>query len=170
MGFCTGKIANMSHDKKESVLAATTEKSVEERLVSLESRVYVLEKAAGLIKTKTGKTKDSFVQLSSGTVNAVDWTRLPGSEFTFDRGLYGNNVEVTWQGWIDNGKGSVRLVDDTNHRVVDFSEVSVSGGSKSSFYSKPMAIWRGQNTYHIELKNIYGDITLSSPRLKISTY
>lgn len=152
------------------VLAATTTKTLEERVASLESRVYTLERSVGLIKpSSTGKIKEQFVQLTAGKASGADWVKIPNSDFTFDAALWGSSVEVSWQGWIDNGKGSVRIYDDTNHRSVDFSEMSVDSGVKSSFYSKPISIWRGQNQYHLEAKNPDGDISVSSVRLRVVT-
>lgn len=153
-----------------SVLAATTTRTLEERVASLESRVLTLERNTGLIKPKTtGKMKEQFVTLSGGTLTASDWTKISGTDFNFDSSLYGGSVEVSWQGWIENGKGSVRLYDSTNHRAVDNSEIAVDSGVRSSFYSKPISIWRGQNQYYMEGKNPWGEMTVSEPRLKIVT-
>jgi len=148
------------------VLGETT--SADSRIASLEKRVYQLEKITGLIKSKSATTaiKESFVSLSGGSAEGYDWTKLSGSDFTFDLSLYGN-ANVTWEGWMDNGLGSVRLYDDTNHRAVDGSEVMVVSGKKSSFYSKPLSIWRGQNQYHLEIKSLSGQVTVTQPRLKI---
>lgn len=165
-GLITGK----SSINKSQILSVNTTKTVEERVASLENRVYTLEKQAGLIKSKaSGAPQEQFKNLSGGTVTASDWTKIPGTDFTFDTSLYGSSVEVSWQGWIENGNGSVRLYDSTNHRAVDYSEISADSGAKSSFYSKPLSIWRGQNTYYIEGKNSGNDLTISSPRLKIVT-
>ncbi len=152
------------------VLSASSTKTIEERMASVESRVLTLERNAGLVKSKTtAKTQEQFKNLSGGTVAASDWSKISGTDFIFDASLYGSSVEVTWQGWIDNGNGSVRLYDSTNHRAVDYSEISTDSGVKSSFYSKPLSIWRGQNAYYVEGKNSGNDLTLSSPRLKIIT-
>ena len=152
------------------VLAETTTRTLEERVASLENRVFVLERNVGLVKPKSGVTKkEQYVQLSGGSVTASEWTNIPGTEFSLDTSLYGGSVEVSWQGWIDNGYGSVRIYDDTNHRAVDGSEISVNSGVKSSFYSKSMSIWRGQNRYYIQGKNPLGAITVSQPRLRIVT-
>ncbi|HOX95837.1 MAG TPA: hypothetical protein PLI45_00430 [Candidatus Woesebacteria bacterium] len=161
-----GAVFEVSKSRNEErVLAATTTKTLEERVASLESRVYLLEKSAGLIATKT-KASETFVSLVGGDINSADWSKIPGTDFTLDTALYGKTVEVSWQGWF-KGVGSVRLYDSTNHRAVDFSEfLSTTDGSKS-FYSKVMSIWRGQNQYYIEGKTTDGTVTLSSPRLKI---
>lgn len=152
------------------VLASSTTMTIEERVIALESRVWTLERNTGLVKPKTtGKLKEQFVILTGGAVNASEWTKMAGTDFTLDVSLYGSSVEISWQGWIERGYGSVRLYDGTNHRAVDNSEISVDSGVRSSFYSKPVSIWRGQNTYYIEGKNPLGEMTLASPRLKIVT-
>lgn len=152
------------------VLAASTTMTIEERVTALENRVWTLERNTGLVKPKaTGKLKEQFMVLSGGTVNASEWTKMSGTDFALDASLYGSSVEISWQGWIENGYGSVRLYDDTNHRAVDNSEISVDSGVRSSFYSKPVSIWRGQNSYYIQGKNPWGEMTLSQPRLKIVT-
>ncbi|SRR5258706_819517 len=157
-------------ENNQEVLAAATPRTLEERVAALESRVAVLERNTGLVKPNgTGKLKEQFVNLTGGSVTASDWTAIAGTNFSLDTALYGNSVEVSWQGWIDNGYGSVRIFDDTNHRVVDNSEIGVDSGVKSSFYSKPLSIWRGQNQYHVEGKNPQGELELSSPRLRIVT-
>lgn len=152
------------------VLAAATPRTLEERVAALESRVYTLERNTGLVKPKTtGKLKEQFVQLAGGSVNSNEWTKISGTDFSLDTSLYGTAVEVSWQGWIENGYGSVRIYDATNYRAVDNSEVSVDSGVKSSFYSKPLSIWRGQNQYYLEGKNPLGELTVSQPRLKVVT-
>jgi len=149
------------------VLGETTG-SIDARVAALERRVYQLEKNAGLIKSKsnTNVSKESFVTLNGGSVEGYDWTKLSGSDFTFDLSLYANGI-VTWEGWMDNGLGSVRIYDDTNHRAVDGSEVMITSGKKSSFYSKPLSIWRGQNTYHLEIKSLSGQVMITESRLKV---
>ncbi len=171
LGFWRYSLIQRTADLKtedSGVLSATTEKTLEERMASLENRVYVLERNAGLIKTgSSGKAKEQFVQLSGGSVFSSEWAKISGSDFSLDTALYGKSVEVSWQGWIENGNGSMRIYDATNHRGVDYSEISVDSGVKSSFYSKPISIWRGQNQYYIEAKNSAGEVILSSPRLRI---
>jgi hypothetical protein len=156
------------------VLSAETEVSLEERVVNLERRVASLEKKTATTATKTNSVaKESYVQLTGGSGAGVDFVAVSGSEFWLDTSLYGGSVEVSWQGKIESGGGEevagrVRLYDVTNNRGVDYSEMAVSGSSGSSFYSKVMAIWRGQNQYRIEVKSPTGEtVKVVSPRLKI---
>ncbi len=100
----------------------------------------------------------------------MDWSKVEGSEVWFDQSLYGSVSGVTWQGWMDNGTGRARLYDETNGRGVDGSEVGVMANGKASFYSAPMAIWRGQNKYYIQVKSETGGaVTISGARMRIVT-
>lgn len=144
------------------------------KIEALNKRVFALEQKSGLVKStlvgsaKTTKLKETFVNLSGGNMVASDWTKLVGTEFWLDTGLYGSVVTVSWQGWIDNGQGQARLYDATNNRAVDGSEVNVAGDGRTSFYSSAMAIWRGQNQYYIQVKSLQsGVVVISSPRLRI---
>lgn len=143
------------------------------RIDVLVERVTKLEGLMSATKTSAKQTavKETFFQISGGSaIGAADWVKVAGTDFWFDQSLYGNVSEVTWQGWLDNGSGSVRLYDETNNRGVDGSEVTLTSSNKASFYSKPMAIWRGQNQYCIQVKN--PDVvmmTVSLPRLLIMT-
>ena len=145
-----------------------------DKVAALTRRVTALEKPGGIggvsaKKTTTAKkTKEQFLQISGGSVVGGDWTKVPGTEFWFDQSLYGQVTVVTMEGWIDNGSGQVRLYDATNNRGVDGSEVAVSASGKASFYSQPLVIWRGQNQYYLQIKNVnLVTVTVSSPRLRI---
>jgi len=160
------QVWNLASGRRPEVLSTSTTKTLEERVASLESRVYTLEKNSGLATTASKKTTESFVSLSGGDISSFEWSKISGTDFTLDASLYGKTVEVSWQGWL-SGAGSIRLYDSTNHRAVDYSEFASTSGNKVSFYSKALSIWRGQNQYYIEGKTTGGTVTLSSPRLKI---
>lgn len=143
------------------------------KVTALTRRVVALERLSGVGGTKSltgtkSATKESYKQIPGGNATGFDWTKLEGSDFTFDQSLYGNVSAVTWQGWIEGGRGSVRLFDSTNGRGVDGSEKTVSSSGRASFYSGNMAIWRGQNQYYIQVKNNTGEgVTVSGARLVI---
>lgn len=160
------QVWNLASGRRPEVLSTSATKTIEDRVASLESRVYVLEKNAGLTASTTAKAKESFVSLSGGDISSFEWSKVSGTDFTLDASLYGKTVEVSWQGWL-SGAGSVRLYDSTNHRAVDSSEFASTNDNKVSFYSKAMSIWRGQNQYYVEGKTTGGTITLSTPRLRI---
>lgn len=170
VGLSVWQVAGLwkKREMDPEVLAAITSLSLEDRVAALEARVAVLERNTGLVKPRsTGKRSEKIVNLNGGKIISSEWAKITGTDFSLDASLYGNSVEISWEGWIDNGNGAVRLYDSTNHRVVDSSEISVESGVKSSFYSKPLSIWRGQNEYYIEGKNPGGELVLTSPRLKI---
>lgn len=143
---------------------------VNDKVIALNKRITILEKKVGVGK-KTGSYKESFIAISSGTVEgASDWTKVGGSDFWLDLSLYGEVSEVTMQGWIDNGSGQVRLYDSTNNRVVDYSQVSVKNdsGNSTSFYTKAISIWRGQNQYYLQVRgNGSNKVALSGVKLRI---
>jgi len=161
------QVWNLASGRRPEVLSTSTTKTLEERVASLESRVYTLEKNAGLITSASKKATETYVSLSGGDISSFEWSKISGTDFTLDTSLYGKTVEVSWQGWLEGGRGSVRLYDSTNHRAVDFSEITSTSDVKGSFYSKAMSIWRGQNQYYIEGKITGGTISLSTPRLRI---
>lgn len=147
-----------------------------DKVTALTRRVAALEKSVGIggVSPKkaaaptTKKAKEAFLAIAGGSAVGGDWTKLSGTDFWFDQSLYGEVTSVTWQGWVDNGSGQVRLYDATNNRGVDGSEAVVNASGKASFYSQPLAIWRGQNQYYIQIKNVnLTAVTISSPRLRI---
>lgn len=155
-----------------------------DKVAALTRRVAALEKSIGIggVSSKkaaapatkkaptlqSGQAKESFLQIAGGSAVGGDWTKLPGTDFWFDQSLYGEVTSVTWQGWVDNGSGQVRLYDATNNRGVDGSEAAVNASGKASFYSQPLAIWRGQNQYYVQIKNVnLVTVVVSSPRLRI---
>lgn len=142
-----------------------------EKVTALTRRMVVLEKLSGVggrSTAKAAKAKESFFQIAGGSATSFDWTKVTGTDFWFDQSLYGEVTEVTWQGWVENGRGQARLYDATNNRAVDGSEVSVLAAGRASFYSSPLAIWRGQNQYYVQVKdaNVQA-VTISTPRLRI---
>lgn len=142
-----------------------------EKMTALTKRVVALEKLVGGSKaTKASVSKESFMNIGGGSATGGDWTKVEGSDFAFDQNLYGNVSNVTWQGWVENGKGAVRLFDSTNGRGVDGSEKLVSSSGRASFYSANLAIWRGQNQYYIQVKNpTLEPVSVTGARLRIVT-
>lgn len=143
-----------------------------EKIVALTKRVVALERITTGNKTASARSvsKESFKEINGGINTGSDWTKVDGSDFWFDQSLYGNVAVVTWQGWIENGKGSVRLYDATNGRGVDGSEMTLNANGRASFYSGNLAIWRGQNQYYIQVKNsTLEQVNVTGARLKIVT-
>jgi hypothetical protein len=124
-------------------------------------------------KSTPKPTSEKFVRVSGGEGQGEGWMRLGETVFWLDTALYGELVEASWQGWLTSSGGSldgwVRLFDASNGRAVDGSETRVTGLSKTSFYSSNIALWRGQNQYYIEVKDLGGGdkLTISEPRVRL---
>ena len=153
---------------------------VDEKIEELVSKYSLSVKTATKMVSQTTSvqkvkpTSEKFIRLSNGEGQGTGWIRLGGTVFWLDTSLYGELVEASWQGWFESSGGSldgwVRLYDASNGRVVDGSETRVTTGvSKTSFYSKNIAIWRGQNQYYIEVKDFGGGdkLTVTEPRLRL---
>jgi len=152
-----------------AVLSAKTSLTSEERITRLETRVAALEvgKASSL-----KKQEEFFKSFEGGAVASLDWSKVSGSDFVLDPSLYGNITEVAWQGWLEvkdgSGIGYARIYDATNKRGVDGSEIRIMSEVKSSFYSQPLSIWRGVNSYYIEVKSSTSyEVVVSEPQVKI---
>lgn len=156
------------------VLSETNSLTAEERILALEKRVTALERKLRTTSSASSTVKSiSYLRLLDGTATGGSWTAILGSEFWLDQTLYGTYTEIAWEGWLSirdgNGIAYARLYDITNNRAVDMSEMSISGRERASFFSKVLAIWRGQNQYRIEVKSSTGyPVTISEARLKIS--
>lgn len=147
---------------------------IDEKLGELVSKYGLVEKkeVKTVSKPVVKPTSEKFVRISGGDSQGSSWTRLNTTAFWLDSALHGELVEASWQGWLEGDGGDldgwVRLYDATNSRVVDGSEVRLIGSEKVSFYSGNISIWRGQNQYYVELKNLKGGrLTISEPRLKL---
>lgn len=155
---------------KPQVLSAKTSLTLEERVARLESKMAVLEASKNSVAYK--KQEEFLKNINGGSFASLSWGKIAGSDFVLDSSLYGNITEVTWQGWLEvrdgNGIGYARIYDSTNKRGVDGSEIRIMSGIKSSFYSKPLSIWRGVNNYYVEVKSNTGyEVSISDPTIKI---
>ena len=123
--------------------------------------------------TAVAAEKNYVIQLPNASAMGSAWSRMASTATNLDVYLYGATlVGATWEGWLEvvggSGKGYARLYDMTNHRVVDGSEVIVSGNSKASFYSGNLSLWRGQNQYMVEVRTDSGsEIKLSDAKIKL---
>lgn len=114
----------------------------------------------------------SYLSLGTGglTQNS-DWTRVDGSEFTFNLADYSGG-RVFWEGNLKaqytNSRCYARLFDKTNSRAVDFSEQSTDQTANQYLTSQELAIWFGKLKYQLEIKSL-NNITcyLDSPRLVV---
>lgn len=114
----------------------------------------------------------SYLSLGTGgSTQKSDWTRVDGSEFTFDLADYPGG-KVFWEGNLrsqyTNTRCYARLFDKTNYRAVDFSEQSTDKTDNQYLTSQELAIWFGKLKYQLEIKSL-NNVTcyLDSPRLVV---
>lgn len=123
--------------------------------------------------TPTAVARDYLVRVPDASVMASAWTQAASTSTTMDVYLYGSTLVASrWEGWLElvggSGKGYARLYDLTNHRVVDGSEVTVTGSARASFYSGNLSLWRGQNQYVVEMRTDSGsEIKISGAQIKL---
>lgn len=114
----------------------------------------------------------SYLSLGTGgSTQKSDWTRVDGSEFTFDLSDY-QGGKVFWEGNLrsqyTNSRCYARLFDKTNSRAVDYSEQSTDNTDNQYLTSQELAIWFGKLKYQLEIKSL-NNVTcyLDSPRLVV---
>lgn len=114
----------------------------------------------------------TYIPLGPGaSTQKSEWTRVDGSEFTFDLSEYPEG-KVYWEGNLKaqytNSRCYARLFDKTNSRAVDFSEQSTDQTSNQYLTSQELAIWFGKLKYQLEIKSL-NNVTcyLDSPRLVV---
>lgn len=124
-------------------------------------------------KSATSSIKvTTYIPLGPGaSTQKSEWTRVDGSEFTFDLSEYPEG-RVYWEGNLKaqytNSRCYARLFDKTNSRAVDFSEQSTDQTSNEYLTSGELMIWFGKLKYQLEIKSL-NNITcyLDSPRLVV---
>lgn len=124
-------------------------------------------------KSTTSSIKvTTYIPLGPGaSTQKSEWTRVDGSEFTFDLSEYPEG-RVYWEGNLKaqytNSRCYARLFDKTNSRAVDFSEQSTDQTSNEYLTSGELMIWFGKLKYQLEIKSL-NNITcyLDSPRLVV---
>lgn len=129
--------------------------------------------AAAQTKTPTFVSQVAYLPLGGGSSTIErSWKEIDGSDFIFDLADYPATARVYWQGNLKmQNAGSrcfARLYDEDNKRGVDYSEQTTDKTTYETLTSQPLAIWRGKNHYHMEIKSLDGSICyLDSPRLII---
>lgn len=125
----------------------------------------------GQTKTPTSAPQTAYLPLGSGgSTIERSWKEIDGSDFIFDLTDYPANAKVYWQGNLKmQNAGSrcfARLYDEDNKRGVDYSEQTTDKTTYETLTSQSLAIWRGKNHYHLEIKSLDGSTCyLDSPRL-----
>lgn len=153
---------------------------VEEKISEAVATISAMVRKDTSTKTLTPAPKSStssikvttYIPLGPGaSTQKSDWTRVDGSEFTFDLSEYPEG-KVYWEGNLKaqytNSRCYARLFDKTNSRAVDFSEQSTDQTSNQYLTSQELTIWFGKLKYQLEIKSL-NNITcyLDSPRLVV---
>ena len=115
-----------------------------------------------------------FVPIGGGesTTRDVNWVSLDNTKFTLDPADYGDSPTITWDANIKvehgDSKAFVRLYDETNGNGVQGSEQTTTSGSYINLSTGALAIWRGRNTYKVQIKSLNGaQVFYSGGRLKV---
>lgn len=124
-------------------------------------------------RSRTAIKVTSYLSLGTGgSIQKSDWTRVDGSEFTFDLRDYSSDAKVYWEGNLrsqyTNSRCYARLFDKTNSRAVDYSEQSTDKTENQYLTSQELTIWFGKLKYQLEIKSL-NNVTcyLDSPRLVV---
>ncbi len=154
------------------------EEKISEAIATVSALVEETEKPKNIktgtpVKSTASSIKvTTYIPLGPGaSTQKSEWTRVDGSEFTFDLSEYPEG-RVYWEGNLKaqytNSRCYTRLFDKTNSRAVDYSEQSTDQTSNEYLTSGELMIWFGKLKYQLEVKSLNG-ITcyLDSPRLVV---
>lgn len=161
-----------SVDEKIASAIATVSASIKKTNVSQKAATALSPSSSSGERSRTTIKVTSYLSLGTGSsTQKSDWTRVDGSEFTFDLEDYPGG-KVFWEGNLrsqyTNSRCYARLFDKTNSRAVDFSEQSTDNTDNQYLTSQELAIWFGKLKYQLEIKSL-NNITcyLDSPRLVV---
>ncbi|MDO8452811.1 MAG: hypothetical protein Q7S79_03610 [bacterium] len=154
-------------DKKvaEVVALQPTQAPSKETIVEKTTTIQV-EKAAKQVQT-------TYIPVGGGETSTreVDWVSLENTKFVFDASDYGIDPTVSWDANIKvdgDSKAYVRLFDETNGIGVQGSEQTTTSNSYINLSAGPLAIWRGRNTYKVQIKSLNGaQVYYSSGRIEV---
>lgn len=154
------------------------EEKISEAIATISATAQNTEKQKDIKTSATPKSSTSSIKVTTyiplgpgSSTQKSDWTRVDGSEFTFDLSEYPDG-KVYWEGNLKaqytNSRCYARLFDKTNSRAVDYSEQSTDQTTNQYLTSQELAIWFGKLKYQLEIKSLNG-ITcyLDSPRLVV---
>jgi hypothetical protein len=121
------------------------------------------------------KNVTSYIPMGTSFASfSTSWIDMPDSTVTFDlENDYSKNASATWSVSLKvqhaNGQAFARIWDDTNKIAVSGSELSTQNNSEFvKVTSGNLAIWRGRNTYKVQIKSLNGfEVTASSASVKV---
>jgi hypothetical protein len=121
------------------------------------------------------KNETSYIPMGTSFASfSTGWIEMPDSQVSFDlENDYSKSATVTWSVSLKvqhaNGQAFARIWDDTNKIAVSGSEVSTQNNAEFvKVTSGNLAIWRGRNTYKVQIKSLNGfEVTASSASVKV---
>lgn len=109
----------------------------------------------------------------SFTTKSTDWTDVGSTDVLINLvDEYGANAYVDWDAAINTGSSGskvfVRLYDVTHNIGVNGSDLETNSTTSTRVASGRLYLWRGQNTYRVQIKSLNGiDATFDGGRIKI---
>lgn len=156
-----------------TVCQSQIDQKVEERIATLSG----LLTTKNIPQTTTSKStqKTTYVNLDGTyTTTSTDWTTIDASAVIVDlENDYGKNATVYFSASLKIGNGSgqayVRLYDDTNKIAVSNSELtSLNNISFTLHETGNLPIWKGRNTYKLQIKSLNSqEIYVTNAKMKI---
>lgn len=130
-------------------------------------------KPTSTISTKAEK-KIAYLNLNGQyTTQSTDWTDVGSTDILINlEEEYGKDAYVDWDAAIktssSGSKVYVRLYDATNKIGVAGSDLETSSIASTRVASGRLYLWRGHNTYRVQIKSLNGiDASFDGGRIKI---
>jgi len=127
-----------------------------------------------VVATTKPEKRISYLNLNgSFTTKNTDWTDVKSTDTLINLAEeYGEDAYVDWDASIktssSGSKVFVRLYDSTHNIAVNGSELESNSKTSTRVASGRLYLWRGQNTYRVQIKSLNGiDATFDGGRIKI---
>lgn len=132
------------------------------------------EKDQKIIATPIPEKRITYLNLNgSFSTQSTDWVDIKTTDVLIDLdNEYGTNAYVDWDSTVGVGSSGskvfVRLYDATHNIAVNGSELESGSVTIARVASGRLYLWRGQNTYRVQIKSLNGiSATFNGGRIKI---
>lgn len=141
--------------------------------------ITLINKSKTATTTKTTGVKEYFIPLGSGigsgTEATGDWEDVSGVQAYIDPSQYGKIKQITVETTVyvptGNQKVWIRLVNSTDGRAMEGSELSMTGTGPTVLTSPPITLDGGNKLYKIQMKTqLKYSANITQSRLRITTY
>lgn len=127
-----------------------------------------------IVVTPKPEKRYTYLNLNGNvTTTATDWTDITSTDVLIDlANEYGEDAYVDWDAGVSVGsvdsKVFVRLYDATHFIGVNGSELISNSTTTERVASGRLYLWKGQNTYRVQIKSLNGiAATFTGGRIKI---